>query len=120
MQHAILTRTFALDGGPRVQLRLARLSDLAAVRALLERRGVGATDLDLRRLLAYDPWRRAVLCAFAPLGGVPTLVGLGAIDLRADAEVDTLVVDDRVAAGLGPLLGEVLEHRAQAHARRVA
>jgi hypothetical protein len=71
-----LRRTFPVPGGPPVRLRLAGPSDLPAVRALLERRGVETDDLTLRRLLAFDPSRRHVLAAFAPLGGQDTLVGV--------------------------------------------
>jgi hypothetical protein len=113
-------RTFALDDGPRVRLRLARRSDAAAVRELLERRGVEASALDVLRLLAFDPAERLVLCAFMPIDRAETLVGLGAIDLFEDADPDTLVADEDLAPGLGALLGDVLEGRARAHGRRVA
>lgn len=113
-------RTHELDGGPTVRLRLARPADAPAVAALLAARGVAATDLDVRRLLAYDPARRHVLCAFAPLEGADSLVGIGGIDLVAGAEVDTLVLHERLVDPLGRLLGLVLEARADAHARRVA
>jgi hypothetical protein len=118
MNDAVFTRTFELESGPRVRLRLARPSDRAAVEALLRGRGVVATELDVRRLLAYDPVRRRVYAAFAPLDGTDTLIGLGAIDLDPDAEVDTLVVDDGQTSGLGDVLVRVL--RAQAATRRVA
>ena len=114
------TRTYALPGGPRVRLRLARRADRLPVHILLIGRGVDASDLDVERLLSYDPARRLVLCAFAPYGGEERLVGIGAIDLAHDAEVDTLVVDERLTDGLGPLLAEVLEARARAHRSRVA
>ena len=107
-----LRRTFPVPGGPPVRLRMAGPSDRAAVTALLERRDVGATDLDVRRLLAFDPARRYVLCAFAPLDGHETLVGVGAIDAGEDAP-DLLVVDERLARGLAPVLGRVLTERAR-------
>lgn len=88
---------------------------------LLVRRGLFAGELEVGRLLTFHPGRRLVLCAFAPIDGYETLVGIGAIDLRADAGPDTLVVDERLAGGgLGRLLGEVLVSRARAHGRRVA
>ena len=59
-----------------------------------------ADDLDVRRLLAFDPARRHVLCALAPLDGAEVLAGLGAIDFGEDAP-DVLVVDERFAPGLG-------------------
>jgi len=112
---SMLTRTHAPPGGPRVRLRLARRSDAGAVRELLEDRGVTATELDLQRLLTYDPTRRTVICAFAPLDGSETLVGIGAIR-HDDDEPETLVA----ARGIGSLLARVLRERAESHRRRVA
>ena len=117
---ALLSRSYPLPAGPRVRLRLARRSDLPAIRSLLERREVEASELAVSRLVHYDPRRRAVLCATTPLGGTETVVGVGAIDLQADAEPDTIVVDERLTQGLGELLTSALVQRARAHARRVA
>lgn len=114
------TRTYPLRDGPRVRLRLAWRGDAQAVADLLSRRGLDAGDLELGRLLAFNPASRVVICAFAPLDGTETLVGIGAIDLREDAAPDTLVVDERLAGGLSTLLGDVLVSRARAHGRRVA
>jgi hypothetical protein len=114
------TRTYPLEDGPRVRLRLAWRGDEPAVRDLLRRRDVEASELELRRLLLFDPKERVVLCAFAPIDGSETLVGIGAIDLGEAAEPDTLVVDERLAGGLSSLLGEALVGRARAHGRRVA
>ena len=61
-----------------------------------------------------------MICACAPVDGRETVVGIGAIELRAGAEVDTLVVDEARTDGLGELLGEVLQRRAEGHAARVA
>jgi hypothetical protein len=94
-----------------VRLRLAGPSDRDAVRDLLARRGLEAGDLELRRLLAFDPGRRHVLAAFALLEGHETLVGVGAIDNGEDAP-DILVVDARVNA-LSHVLGRVLTERAR-------
>jgi hypothetical protein len=94
-----------------VRLRLAGPSDKPAVRALLERRGVAADDFELARLLAFDPTRRHVLAAFAPLDGQETLVGIGAIANGDDAP-DALVVDERLN-GLADVLGRVLTERAR-------
>ena len=107
----MFTRTFALPSGPRVRLRLAAATDRERVRCLLTERGVEATELDVRRLLAYDPARRRVVCAFAPVDGRETLVGVAAIDLHPGAEVDTLVVDERLTEGLGDLLAAALRGR---------
>ena len=85
------------------------------------RRWLYAGQLEVGRLLTFHPGRRVVLCAFAPIDGHETLVGIGAIDLHEDADPDTLVVDERLAGdGLARLLGDVLVSRARAHGRRVA
>ena len=100
-------------GGPHVRLRLARPVGLPPRQGAAGARGVPASDeLDVLRLLAFDPARRHVLCAFAPLDGAETLMGLGAIDAGEDAP-DVLVVDERLAGGLAELLGRVLVERAR-------
>ena len=103
-----------------MRLRLARRSDAPAVRDLLAGRGIDASDVEVARLLAFDPGARAVICACAPVDGRETVVGIGAIELRAGAEVDTLVVDEARTDGLGELLGETLRRRAEGHAKHVA
>ena len=112
-----LRRTFPVPGGPPVRLRMAGPSDRDLVRALLERRGLAAGELEVQRLLAFDPARRHVLCALAPLDGTEVLAGIGAIDFGEDAP-DVLVVDDRFGPALGELLGRVLLERSRS--RRVA
>jgi hypothetical protein len=107
-----LRRTFPIPGRPAVRLRMAGPSDRALVAALLERRGLPAETLEIRRLLAFDPARRHVLCALVPLEGREVLAGLGAIDFGEDAP-DVLVVDDRFAPALGELLGRVLIERSR-------
>ncbi|MFL5819954.1 MAG: hypothetical protein ACJ76S_04640 [Solirubrobacteraceae bacterium] len=117
---ALLSRSYPLPYGPRVRLRLARRSDLPAIRGLLEQRGVPASELSLDRLVRYDPRVRAVICATALVGGAETVVGIGAIDLTPGAEPDTIVVDERLTRGLGELLAVALLRRAETHARRAA
>src|SRR4051794_8532578 len=115
---ALLARTYELPSGPRVRLRLARRSDLEGLRALLEQRGVDASTLALERLVRFDPRRRLVLCATAPIGGTEAIVGVGAIELEAPIrEPDTVVVDERLTEGLAELLAAALVGRAS---RRVA
>jgi hypothetical protein len=109
-----LRRTFPVPGGPPVRLRLAGPADRAAVRALLRRRGVPVDDLELQRLLAFDPARRHVLAALAPIDGQDVLVGLGAIANGDDAP-DALVIDERLP-GLADVLGRVLTERARTRA----
>jgi len=91
---------------------MAGPSDRALVARLLERRGLPAGDLDLRRLLTFDPARRHVLCALAPLDGAEVLAGFGAIDAGAE-HPDALVTDERFDPGLAEVLGRVLIERAR-------
>ena len=112
-----LRRTFPVPGGPPVRLRMAGPSDRPLVSALLERRGVPAGELEVQRLLAFDPSRRNVLCALAPLDGTEVLAGVGAIDYGDDAP-DVLVVDERFGPPLSELMGRVLLERSRS--RRVA
>ena len=115
---ALLARTYQLPNRQRVRLRLARRSDVRGLRALLEQRGIEPSPLDVERLVRYDPQRRLVLCATAPIAGTEAVVGVGAIELRAPlSEPDTIVVDERLAEVLAELLAAALVGRA---ARRVA
>jgi hypothetical protein len=107
-----LRRTFPVPGGPPVRMRMAGPSDRPLVAALLERRGLSADDIDVRRMLAFDPARRHVLCALAPLDGAEVLAGLGAIDFGED-DPDVLVVDERFGPALAELLGRVLIERSR-------
>src|SRR3954453_3065634 len=117
---ALLSRTYALPSGPRVRLRYARRSDVPGLRALLEHHGAEPSDLELSRLVRYDPQHRAVICAPAPIGGTEMIVGFGAIELQAEAPPEMLVVDESLTDGLAALLAAALVGRARAHARRVA
>jgi hypothetical protein len=116
---ALLSRSYELPEGPRVRLRYVRRSDLPGLRALLTQRGIEADEVALGRLVRYDPSRRAVICATAPLDGTELIVGVGAIDFEQDAP-ETLVVDEALTDGLVDLLASALVGRARAHARRVA
>ena len=107
-----LRRTFPVPGGPPVRLRMAGPSDRAAVQALLTAATSTPPTSTSGACSSFDPYRRHVLCAFAPLDGQETLVGLGAIDVGEDAP-DVLVVDERLARGLAPVLGRVLTERAR-------
>jgi hypothetical protein len=116
---ALLGRSFSLAGGPRVRLRLARASDLPAIEALLERCGIVADELALARLVRVDPRRRIVICAAALVGCAEEIVGIGAIDVDAQAQIEprALIVDGRVTEGLDRLLASALIGRSQALAR---
>jgi hypothetical protein len=116
---ALLSRSYELPRGPRVRLRMARTRDEASIRALLAQHGLEPSDLELGRLVRFDPRNRIVICATALIGSRETVVGLGAIDLDDDRlrDPDTLVVDERLTDGLGDLLVAALTGRANAIAR---
>jgi hypothetical protein len=117
---ALLGRHYVLRDGTRVCLRLPRARDHEGVRRLCERHGLEPDQLELARLLSFDPRRRLVICATALLGSAETVLGVGAIDLEPDADPLLLVVDERVD-GVGPLLADALLGRADALLRaRVA
>ena len=107
-----LRRTFPVPGGPPVRLRMAGPSDRRLVALLLERQGLPVDELEVRRLLAFDPARRQVLCALAPVDGTEVLAAIGAIDGGARGP-DLLVVDERFEPGLAEVLGRVLIERAR-------
>jgi hypothetical protein len=110
-----MARQFSLPGGLRVCLRLARVRDRDGVRRLCERHGIDPGELELARLVAFEPRRRVVICATALIGSQETIVGIGSVELAdgEDPEPHVLVVDER-ASGLGPLLADALLGRAEA------
>ncbi len=116
----VFTRSHPLPSGPRVRLRLARPSDREAVVALLHRRNADAYEFGVRRLLRFDPAQRSVIAAFALIDGVDTLIGIAAIDHLPDAEVDTLVADERWWDDAAALLVTALTTRARSRTRRAA
>jgi hypothetical protein len=113
---ALLSHSYVLRRGPRVRLRMARLRDEQAIRELLVGRGLDPGDLELGRLVRFDPRRRVAICATALIGSRETVVGFGAIDLDRGplTEPDMLVVDERLTDGLGELLHAALRGRARA------
>jgi hypothetical protein len=108
-------RSYQLGGGPRVRLRMVGPRDAAAIRALLSRRGLHVGDLELARLVRFDPRCRAVICASALIGPTETIVALGAIDLDA-ASPDMVIADSSAGDGLRELVAGALMGRARAHA----
>jgi hypothetical protein len=98
-----MARTYSLADGTRVGLRLARARDEASVTALFARTGVEGSDLDIARLVRFDPRRRIVICARSLLDATAPVVGVGAIPLTSDRP-DLVVVDDRVGEDLAELL----------------
>jgi hypothetical protein len=89
--------------------------DAAAVRAFLADCGVGIGELNLARLLHFDPRRHAVICASALVSAHEAIVAVGAIDLDASSPDLVLVADDPDGA-LRTLLTGALCGRAPANA----
>jgi hypothetical protein len=112
----LLDSTTQLPDGSRVRLRLPHAADRSGLHALHQRVGVLADDLDLARVLRFDPRRRAVVCATAWVGGTETIVGYGAIDFD-DIAPHLLIADTALAPGLHVLLETALiRHVAARHA----
>ena len=89
--------------------------DGLAIRAFLADQGLGIDELELARLLRFDPRRRAVICASALVDGREVVTGLGAIDLDAKSP-DLVLVGDEHTEDLGELLTAALRGRTRAHA----
>jgi hypothetical protein len=107
---ALLTPAGIRSGGLRVRLRLARRGDERPLVDLLLRIGVEAHELEVGRLVRFDPRRRVVICATALIGGREVVVGVGAIDFGAGTP-DTLIVDRALAPGVDVLLIDALMGR---------
>src|SRR5690242_15920580 len=108
-------RSYQLGNGPRVRLRMVVPRDAPAIRALLERQGLELDDLDLARLVRFDPRCRAVICASALIGPTETIVALGGIDLDAQTP-DIVMADADAGEALPELMADALMSRARAHA----
>lgn len=115
-----LTRAYRLRTGIVVRLRMARHRDAGQVAALVNACGLHVDPVALRRLLGFDPTRRAVICATAPVGGTDTLVAVGAMDLRPEAAPDVLFVDPRCGSELRDVLLDALRSRSTRHAAHAA
>src|SRR5436305_9194420 len=101
-----------MHDGSRVHLRVARSSDAAPIRELFTRRseagGSGSGDLQVARLVNFDPRERCVLTATALVDGAETVVGAGSIGLDDDPGPDPrpelVVVDPDAPDGLDEML----------------
>lgn len=113
----MLSRSTTTTDGIRLRLRLPNPTDRSGMAELHARLGVHADDLELTRILRFDPREATVACATAWVGATEMLVGYGAIESGAD-EPHLLVCDEEIAPGVGDLLGAAL--RAQASGRSVA
>ena len=113
---ALLARSYPLPDGGRVRLRLLRRSDAAAVRVLLATAWAVPDDLELQRLLRFDPRRRLAIAAVSLRARGEALLGAGAIDLAPGAEPDLIVVDPDHGAALEELIAWALRARARRRA----
>jgi hypothetical protein len=111
---ALLGDYHLLENGLRVRLRMARSSDLIHIRGLLSRVRRSPGDLELARLVQFDPRRQCVLCATALIDSMETLVGVGSIALTGEglAEPDALIVGPEHAEAVAELLTAALVSRA--------
>ena len=107
--------THLLGDGTRVGLRLARARDETPIKALLARTGMRYSDLDVARLVRFDPRRRMVVCASELHHGTELVVGLGAIRLDSDRP-DLVVADDRLSEKLSELVSDSLRKLQRARA----
>lgn len=111
----LLARSYALARGPRVCLRLARARDAGGIADLLWGHGRQPDELELERLVRFDPRRQVVLVATALVESRETVVGVGAIELEHSLEaLPTFVLADaHLTEGLDELLTAALVGRAQ-------
>ncbi len=88
--------------------------DGSAIRAFLAGQGLALDQLELARLLRFDPRCRAVICASTLVGVREAVIGLGGIDLDSQSP-DLVLVDAEREDALRALLTGALCGRAQAH-----
>ncbi len=96
-----------LPEGTRLRLRLPQVRDRAGLVDLLTRLGLEADELDVARILRFDPRGRTVICATVWTGTAETMAGIvaGAKDGRGP---DLLVADERLTPGVGEALRDML------------
>ena len=116
---AFLAYTHPLPRGPRVHLRLARARDGEGIASLLHEAGHKAEQLDVARLVRFDPRARCVICATGLVDGRECIVGVGAIAL-GEPEPELLVVDEARTEGLRELLRWALLRRSDSSRARAA
>jgi|SRR4051794_28608475 GNAT superfamily N-acetyltransferase len=103
----LLATTHEAGDGLRVRLRLTRPSDAGRVQEFVD--GLPPEHRRLvRDLTFYDPRRRLVVAATAPIGGGEAVVGLADVSLLETglAELVLVVGDDQRGQGVGRLLSE--------------
>lgn len=104
----LLDRHHAVPGGDRIRLRLPRIGDRTALREFLERLGMDADDLDVRRGLRWAPRAgRWTVVATRWNGSREEIVGLAVVD--DDDGAPSLLAED---AAVCDLLAQALADRA--------
>jgi hypothetical protein len=113
---AMLARSYHLPRGPRVCLRLGRISDRWGVAELLRRHDPALAQVDVARLLRADPREHLVVVATALVDRRNQVIGIGAIDLNPSTpERPWLVVtDEEMTDGLKELIEDALIGRVRA------
>jgi hypothetical protein len=82
----------------------------AGLHGLHARLGFRVEELELARVLRFDPRRRTVACVTAWVDGSERPVAYGAIDAGADAP-DLLLADEERAPGVAAVLEDALRER---------
>ncbi len=111
----LLNSTTTLPDGSRLRVRMPQVIDREGLRALHDRLGLHLEDLDIARVLRFDPRTVTVGCASMWNGSTETVVGYGAIFPRA-AEPHLLVCDEAVAPGTRDALADALREHAASRA----
>lgn len=111
----LIDSTTTLPDGRHLRVRLPHTSERSGLRALLERVGVEAEELDVARALRFDPRRRTVAVASAWVQGSEVLVAWGSIAAGA-SEPDELLADEQLAPGAGAVLAAALRERSERRA----
>jgi hypothetical protein len=93
---------------------MARPADEPGIRVLLQRDG--HRQLDVARLVRFDPRERVAICATALIDSTELIVGVGSIELdsQRDPAPELLVVEEALRDGVGELLERALVGRAEA------
>jgi hypothetical protein len=99
----LLDTHHTLPEGIRLRLRLPQTRDRAEVVELLDRLGLDAGELDVARVLRFDPKTHAVVCATVWTGSGETMVGIVAGARDGDVP-ELLVADEALTPGVGAAL----------------
>lgn len=99
-----------LATGLRVRLRLPNRFDRGRLGGLFAQAGISLDDLELSRLLAFDPRERVALVAVVLVGRAEEIVGFTMMD-RSDDRPDLVLGDELRAPGVAALLEDAVRAR---------